>query len=118
MSRLVMTITVKDENGRVVSDSIREEVLLARQELCDILNGEHGAIEKYNEFANMLGIDDAENDVYIDAYEMLTNECWSKLLQKRGYQYKIIKERLYEPTNIFDIMRGIIYNCVITISKI
>lgn len=91
MGKLIIAVEVT-ENGKEVSESLRQAVLESRAELCDILNGEGGAIEKYNELTDMLLFDKSNEDVYMDIYEMLCNQCWTKLLNKKGYPYTVVSE--------------------------
>ena len=100
MGKLIIAVEVT-ENGKEVPESLRQAVLESRAELCDILNDKGGAIEKYNELTDMLLFDKSNDDVYMDIYEMLSNQCWTKLLNKKGYPYTVVSEVFHKPTRPF-----------------
>jgi len=116
MKEIITTIKVM-EDGQEVSDTLRNAVLEARAELCDIVNGKGGAIEKYNELTDMLLFDTADDDEYIDIYEKLSNICWTKLLNRKGYPYTVINEVMYQTTNLMYSLTGVHYITKITIAK-
>lgn len=119
MKRIILTI-ICECNGKELTGDIREAILKSREEMCDILNGEGGFIEKYNEAIELLGIAvDKSNGAYLDSYIALTNECWTKLLNDKGYpHYKIISEEFIPNKNILEKFRGIDYVALIKLEKI
>lgn len=116
MKELIMTVEVVDETGKEVDEQIRKAVMESRNESCDILNGPNGAIEKYNELIETLDLD-TNDDIYIETYEKLVNASWSRLLQKKGFDYIILSEYIKETKNIFNLIKGVNYECTIKIKK-
>ena len=117
MATMILTVEIIDECGFTIDGPARDAILDARSEMCDILNGPNGAIEKYNELTDLLGINGADSEVYIDCYESLTNECWTNLIHKRGFNYRIISEYIKEVNDIWNKINGITHKCVITVKR-
>ena len=109
--QLFCTISVEFESLKEVPDDIRRAVLKAREVMVDRMNAK--GIERFNDLTDYLGISqiDYEDDGF-DAYEKLSNACWSTELAKAGYpNIKILNEIFYP------MLIGDGYHVVITIAE-
>ena len=105
------TVEVEFETLKEVPDDLRKAVMKARAIMVDRMNAK--GIERFNDLTDYLGISqiDYEDDGF-DAYEKLSNACWSSELSKIGYpNIKIIKEVLYP------MLIGDGYHVIITIAE-
>ncbi len=91
---ILMDVKVVDENGKLFglprNRYYTERIMDARHDLCCIMN-DRGGVEAYNNLAALLGLD-YNDSAYVDAYQMLSNACWSSILKKSGCDITIIDE--------------------------
>ena len=87
-------INIEFDTGEEVSEELYEAVMKASRLMTDKMN--NGAIDRYNQLTEFMELDQEGYDDCIDAYEILSNACWSSELRKMGYRVKVLKEVLTE----------------------
>lgn len=87
-------VNIKFDTGEEVSEELHEAVMKASRLMTDKMN--NGAIDRYNKLTEFMELDQEGYDDCIDAYEMLSNACWSSELRKMGYRVRVLKEVLTE----------------------
>ena len=87
-------VNIEFDTGEEVSKELHEAVIKASESMTDKMN--NGAIDRYNQLTEFMELDQEGYDDCIDAYEMLSNACWSSELRKMGYRVRVLKERLIE----------------------
>ena len=83
-------VNIEFDTGEKVSEELHEAVMKARKTMADKMN--NGAIDRYNRLTEFMELDREAYDDCIDAYEMLSNACWSSELRRMGYRVKILQE--------------------------
>ena len=87
-------VNIKFDTGEEVSEELHEAVMKASRSMTDKMN--NGAIDRYNQLTEFMELDQEGYDDCVDAYEMLSNACWSSELRKMGYRVRVLKEVLTE----------------------
>ena len=87
-------VNIRFDTGEEVSEELHKAIMKSSRLMTDKMN--NGAIDRYNQLTEFMGLDQEGYDDCIDAYEMLSNACWSSELRKMGYRIKVLKETLTE----------------------
>lgn len=89
MSNLFVYFSIFIDGIKIDDKQLKDDLVVARQKLCDKVN--NGWIDHYNALIDELGMIGIDFDEYQDAYLMITNAYWTKLLHEIDTKYKKLK---------------------------
>ena len=98
--RIVGTILI---NGVVSTDAeLNKDVMESRSTMCDLVN--NGWIDKYNKLTDEISVNSVDIYGYQEAYQMLTNGCWTKILNEKRPNLRIIEEVLIPNKDYYNLI--------------